>query len=132
MGIELMKDVGVPVLVGAADIGLSYWDEQRLATTPTAMKFEPLLGVVGAVAGYGLMMGNMWLKVAEPLAHAAAPLAVRSIYTWVREWMTPVAASRVSRVTRFAIPASQASPVGAVGRYPAPATKPEFNLTPAY
>lgn len=128
MRIDLMKDVGVPVLVGAADIGLSYWDEKRLETTPTAMKYEPLLGVVAAVAGYGLMMGNMWPGIAQPLAHAAAPLAVRSIYTWVKEWTAPVA-SRVSRVTRFAIPAS---PVGAISRYPAPATKPEFSLTPAY
>ena len=116
MGIELMKDVGVPVLVGAADIGLSFWDEQRLATTPTAMKFEPLLGVVGAIAGYGLMMGNMWPKVAEPLAHAAAPLAVRSIYTWVREWTAGGAAA--SRVQRTPQRMTAARPVGVGGSLP--------------
>jgi len=121
MRIDMMNDVLTPVVVGAADIGAGWWDERRIAVDPAAFKFEPLVGIVAAFGGYAGQMLDMWPKTMQVVAHAGMPLAVRGIYEWVRTaTATPVAraAAASSRVAR--------QPVGAVGRYPAPAREKEF------
>lgn len=129
--INWLNDVGIPVIVGGADIGLSWWDEKRLATTPTATRFEPWLGIVGTVGGIGMMMADLWPDKAQVVAHAAIPMATKTIYDWIKSRMTPA----TTAARQFAAARPVAMPPAMAGRsvgYPAPSNKPEFQIQPGY
>lgn len=134
MRIDWLKDVGVPVAVGGAAIGLSYWDEKRLAVDPAAMRYQPLLGVVAAVGGIGMMMGNMATDYAQPMAHAALPMATQSIYGWIKEAMATAGTTSARRVARAGTVGRIARPRGVTYGFPnQDSLVPEFQgQRPAY
>lgn len=82
--IAFMEDVVVPGLVAAANIGVHAWDDKRLTLDPSAIIFEPIVGIVGLGAGYAMQAFDFKPVVGNRIAVASFVPGARGIYDWVK------------------------------------------------
>lgn len=109
MKIDMVNDLLIPVAVGAVDIALTAWDEKRIVADPAAFRYQPLLGVVGAVAGGGMLMANTATDQAKPILHASLPLATEAVYGWIKSAMAPAGGTTTRKITRTVSPVGRRS-----------------------
>lgn len=82
--IAFINDVVVPGLVAAANIGVHAWDDNRLAVDPSAIIFEPIVGIVGLGAGYAMQAFDLKPTIGNRIAVASFVPGARGIYDWVK------------------------------------------------
>lgn len=92
--IALMEDVVVPGFVAGANIALHHYDTVRQEKNPDAMKFEPIVGILGVGAGYAMQAFDFQPVVGNRIAVASIVPGVRGLYDWIRAAATEGATAR--------------------------------------
>lgn len=121
--IRWAEDVGIPALVAAADYGTERLDEGK---APEETKYNPIVGLIMCVAGYGMTAFGMGGNYTKNLGIASMDWAVKGVRQLV-------AGAGITRAVGSSSRLSMRKKVSAAetGRYPTyrPEEEVKFSVT---